>query len=195
LGQDGAGAKRRLRAMMAARCSRVSAGDAAAAGAALAAAALEEPRIRRARRMALYAARVDEVPTRALFEALGSLSIARFLPRIEAGEIAWCRAEDWNELRSGRFGIPEPAAGPSELLTPSDVVLVPGLAFDRGGWRLGRGGGHYDRAFPPGSESPWLVGVGYSFQWIAEVPHDSRDRRVDAIVTENGWAWRAWGPE
>jgi 5-formyltetrahydrofolate cyclo-ligase len=78
-------------------------------------------------------------------------------------------------------------------LTRNDVVLLPGVAFDRNGWRLGRGGGHYDRAFPPGAESPWLVGVGYSFQWLAEVPHDSRDRRVDAIVTEHGWVWRARG--
>jgi 5-formyltetrahydrofolate cyclo-ligase len=179
---------------MAARCSRVSAGDAAAAGAAVAAAVLEEPRIRRARRVALYAAREDEVRTRGLFEALRSLSIARLLPRIESAEIEWCRAEDWDELRPGRFGISEPGAGSAESLTPTDVVLAPGVAFDRGGWRLGRGGGHYDRAFPPGSAGPWLVGLGYSFQWVAEVPHDSRDRRVDAIVTENGWVWRAWGP-
>jgi 5-formyltetrahydrofolate cyclo-ligase len=67
------------------------------------------------------------------------------------------------------------------------------MAFDRSGWRLGRGGGHYDRAFSESPGDPWLVGVGYAFQWIAEVPHDSRDRRVDAIVTENGWVWRARG--
>ncbi len=189
---DGADAKRRLRSTLAARRSRVSPSDTAAAAASLADAVLEEPRIRRAERVALYAAQGGEIPTRALFEALRSLSIVRLLPRFEGGVIAWGRAEEWDALAAGRFGILEPAEGGAEL-TPNDVVLLPGVAFDRNGWRLGRGGGHYDRAFPPGVESPWLVGVGYTFQWLVEVPHDSRDRRVDAIVTEIGWVWRARG--
>src|SRR5262245_43006920 len=133
------------------------------------------------------------MPTRPLFEALRSQSIPRLLPRFEGGAIAWGRAERWDALCPGPFGILEPPDSTAHALTPHDVVLLPGVAFDRHGWRLGRGGGHYDRAFPPGSPSPWLVGVGYSFQWLAEVPHDSRDRRVDAIVTENGWVWRARG--
>ena len=189
---DGADAKRQLRSTLASRRSRVSPSDAAAAAASLADAVLEEPRIRSAERVALYAAQGGEIPTRALFEVLRSLSIVRLLPRFEGGTIAWGRAEDWDALAAGRFGILEPAEGGAKL-TRTDVVLLPGVAFDRNGWRLGRGGGHYDRAFPPGVESPWLVGVGYTFQWLAEVPHDSRDRRVDAIVTENGWVWRARG--
>lgn len=187
---DGADAKRRLRSTLATRRSQVSPRDAAAAAALLADAVLEEPRIRRAERVALYAALDNEIPTRALFEALRSLSIVRLLPRFEGKEIVWGRAEDWDALTAGRFGILEPDRC-AEVLTQNDVVLLPGVAFDRNGWRLGRGGGHYDWAFPPATESPWLVGVGYSFQWLAEVPHDSRDRRVDAIVTENGWVWRA----
>jgi 5-formyltetrahydrofolate cyclo-ligase len=193
LGADGADAKRRLRSTLATRRSQVSPRDAAAAAALLADAVLEEPRIRRAERVALYAALDNEIPTRALFEALRSLSIVRLLPRFEGQAIVWGRAEDWDALTAGRFGILEPVDRCAEVLTQNDVVLLPGVAFDRNGWRLGRGGGHYDRAFRPATESPWLVGVGYSFQWLDEVPHDSRDRRVDAIVTENGWVWRARG--
>jgi 5-formyltetrahydrofolate cyclo-ligase len=190
LPRDGANAKRRLRDAFAERRRRVSPQEAAQAGAAIASAALEEPRVRRAARVALYVACDGELPTRALFEALGSLPVARLFPRIESGAIAWARVSEWDALAPGVFGIPEPS-GPREVLHASDVVFVPGLAFDRNGRRLGRGGGHYDRAFPPGVEAPWLVGVGYSFQWIAEIPHDSRDRRVDAIVTEHGWVWRS----
>jgi 5-formyltetrahydrofolate cyclo-ligase len=168
----------------------VSPQEAAQAAAAIASAALEEPRVRRAARVALYAAFDGELPTRPLFDALGSLGVARLLPRIEGGAIAWARAPEWESLEPGAFGIPEPSGAP-ESLHSSDVVFVPGIAFDRNGRRLGRGGGHYDRVFPPGAEAPWLVGVGYSFQWIAEIPHDSRDRRVDAIVTEHGWVWRS----
>jgi 5-formyltetrahydrofolate cyclo-ligase len=191
LGADGADAKRLLRSALAARRRRVSPKDTAAAAAALADAVLEEPRIRRAHRIALYSAFDNEIPTRPLFEALRSLSVVRLLPQFEEGAIAWGRAEDWDSLVPGRFGILEPRVRSFEVLTPSDVVLLPGVAFDKNGWRLGRGSGHYDRAFPPGTESPWLVGVGYTFQWVAEVPHDSRDRRVDAIVAETGWIWRA----
>lgn len=188
--RDGADAKRQLREALAERRRRVSPEDAAQAAAAIASAALEEPRVRSAARVALYAAFDGELPTRALFEALGSLRVARLFPRSEGGGIAWARASDWEALTPGAFGIPEPSAAP-EALHSSDVVFVPGIAFDRNGRRLGRGGGHYDRAFPPGAEGPWLVGVGYSFQWVAEIPHDSRDRRVDAIVTEHGWVWRS----
>lgn len=188
--RDGADAKRRLRDALAERRRRVSLQEAAQAAAAIASAALEEPRVRRAARVALYAAFDGELPTRALFEALGSLPVARLFPRIEGGGIAWARASEWDALTQGAFGIPEPSAAP-EALHSSDVVFMPGIAFDRNGGRLGRGGGHYDRAFPPGAEAPWLVGVGYSFQWVSEIPHDSRDRRVDAIVTEHGWVWRS----
>jgi len=188
---EGVDEKRRLRSALAARRSRVAPQDAAAAAALLADAVLEEPRIRGAERVALYTAQGTEVPTRAIFEGLRALSIGRLLPRLEDEAIAWGRAEDWDALVPGRFGILEPADRSPVTLTPNDVVLLPGIAFDQNGWRLGRGGGHYDRAFPPGAESPWLVGIGYSFQWLCEVPHDSRDRRVDAIVTENGWVWRA----
>jgi 5-formyltetrahydrofolate cyclo-ligase len=189
LPRDGADAKRRLRSALAERRRRVSPQDAERAGAVVATVALAEPRVRRAARVALYAAFDGELPTRALFDALGSLAVARVFPRIEGERIAWVRVSAWDALVPGAFGILEPT-GPSEALDAGDVVFAPGIAFDRSGRRLGRGGGHYDRAFPPGAPAPWLVGVGYSFQWVAELPHDSRDRGVDAIVTEHGWVWR-----
>jgi 5-formyltetrahydrofolate cyclo-ligase len=191
---DGADAKRRLRTAMAERRRRVPPRDAASFAAAIADAVLEEPRIRKAPQIVLYAALGEEVPTRQLFDALRSLPAVRLLPRFERNEMTWSRVEEWDSLVRGRYGVLEPVSGGSETLGSSDVVLLPGLAFDRSGWRLGRGGGHYDRAFRSTARCPWLVGIGYSFQWVAEVPHDdSRDRRVDAIVTENGWVWRVRG--
>jgi 5-formyltetrahydrofolate cyclo-ligase len=193
LAADGAGAKRRLRSLLAERRRRVGPRDAAAAADAVAQAVVEEPRIRASERIALYAALEGEIPTRGLFEALRLRSHVLLLPRFRGDAIEWVRVEEWSALEAGRYGILEPTAGASEALTTRDVAVLPGLAFDRDGWRLGRGGGHYDRAFPPGAASPWLVGIGYSFQWLSEVPHDSRDRRVDAIVSENGWVWRVRG--
>jgi 5-formyltetrahydrofolate cyclo-ligase len=192
LPRDGADAKRRLRCALAERRRRVSQHDAEQAAAVLASAALEEPRVRRAGRVVLYAACDGELPTRALFDGLGALRIERLLPRLEPRGIAWARVTEWETLVPGGFGILEPI-GAGKALGTDDVVFVPGVGFDRNGGRLGRGGGHYDRALPAGAGSPWLVGVGYSFQWVAEVPCDSRDRRMDAIVTEHGWVWRSPG--
>jgi 5-formyltetrahydrofolate cyclo-ligase len=170
--------------------------DALAAGRAVAEAVIQDPRVRRANLVALYSASDGEMPTRALFEALGSIpSITRLVPRFHDGALVWGRVDDWNDLEPGRFGIFESAASISERFSPRDVVLLPGIAYDIHGWRLGRGGGYYDRAFPPGTDAPWLVGIGYRFQWIAEVPHEPRDRRVDAIVTEDGWVWARTGAE
>jgi 5-formyltetrahydrofolate cyclo-ligase len=180
---------------MAERRRRISPASAAAAATAVSEAVREDPRVRRAKRIALYAALGDELPTRPLFEALRSRGAVCLFPRFAGDAMEWARVDTWDALVRGRFGVLEPAAAGSEVLERGDVALLPGLAFDRQGWRLGRGGGHYDRAFAAADASrPWLVGVGYSFQWVEEVPHDdSRDRRVDAIVTESGWMWRARG--
>lgn len=164
--------------------------EALAASDAVARAVLGEDRVRGAPRVGLYAAFDGELPSRAIFEALRAVPAVRLLPRLRAGVLEWARVDDWDDLVPARFGVLEPVSSPTETLTPNDVVLLPGLAFDSHGWRLGRGGGHYDRAFPPGTDAPWLVGVAYAFQWIPDVPHDSGDRRVDAVVTEIGWALR-----
>jgi 5-formyltetrahydrofolate cyclo-ligase len=74
-------------------------------------------------------------------------------------------------------------------LVAADVAVVPGVAFDRAGHRLGRGGGSYDRAFGTAAAMPFLIGAGYAFQLRPHVPHESRDRSLDAIVTESGFVW------
>jgi 5-formyltetrahydrofolate cyclo-ligase len=164
---------------------------ASAAGAAVAALVCAEPRVRGAARIGLYAAQGGELPTRPIFEALESMVGTRCLPRVCGRAIEWLAVDRWEDLVMGRFGILEPAGQSTVSLGPGDVALLPGLAFDREGWRLGRGGGYFDRAFSPEHAAPWLVGVGYAFQCLDSVPHDSRDRRVDAIVSEEGWLWRA----
>jgi 5-formyltetrahydrofolate cyclo-ligase len=72
-------------------------------------------------------------------------------------------------------------------LLAGDAVVVPGIAFDEAGHRLGRGRGYYDRTFPPEAISaPWLFGFARDFQVVDHVPHGARDRRMDAVVTERG---------
>jgi 5-formyltetrahydrofolate cyclo-ligase len=103
------------------------------------------------------------------------------LPRIEGENLCAHFVTSPADLTAGRFGIPEPrtdapAAGPS-----FDLILVPGLAFDRSGGRLGRGRGFYDR-FLSGI-SGFRVGACFDWQLVDSVPVEAHDMRMDAIVT------------
>jgi len=151
---------------------------------------LGEARLHSVVRVALYAALPDELPLRPVFEALRAEGRRCLLPRIRSRELEFVPVMDWGELAPAQLGILAPPPGrPAEDLRPEDLALVPGVAFDRAGRRLGRGGGFYDRAFADVSRSPLLVGVAYALQVVEEVPADSRDRSVDAIVTERGLRW------
>lgn len=82
----------------------------------------------------------------------------------------------------GKFGVREPAAGCAEIpLEKFDLVLVPGMAFDLNGNRLGRGRGFYDRLLQ--SVSGVKCGVCYDFQLLASVPTEPHDVRVDFVLT------------
>lgn len=89
-------------------------------------------------------------------------------------------------LVSGTFGTREPAQE-AETLKP-EILIVPLLAFDRDGWRLGYGGGYYDRTLAAlrASGRTTAVGVAFAAQEIASVPHGPRDEPLDWIVTEAG---------
>ena len=116
----------------------------------------------------------------ALLPVLAPADCLRFAP--------WLPGEP---LLANRFGIPEPELNDASALDPHalDVVLMPLLAFDRRGNRLGTGGGWYDRsfAFLQGRARPAktvLVGVAYAFQEVPMLPVADHDVRLDYIVTE-----------
>lgn len=90
-------------------------------------------------------------------------------------------------LEATRHGLMQPPAE-AAVVPPDqiDLILVPGMAFDPAGRRLGRGGGFYDRflASLP-APRPYLCGVAFDVQIVDALPADSWDQRVDAIATEN----------
>jgi len=161
----------------------------ASAGAAVARIACAVPEFQRANRVAVYVALEDEMPTRAILGAVLASGRVLLLPRLVAAGLEFAAVEDLALLRPGGFGVMEPVAPSAKLdLGPSDLVFVPGVAFDRRGGRLGRGGGHYDRAFPPARAAPVLIGLAFSFQLVDVVPMGPSDRRVEGVVTEAGIA-------
>lgn len=90
------------------------------------------------------------------------------------------------ELAPGRFGIPEPRPELPEVgAADIDLMLVPGLAFDAAGRRLGTGGGYYDEWLDQaGAARPPVVGVAYDFQVVDVCPAEAHDRGVDGVVTD-----------
>lgn len=116
--------------------------------------------------------------------------LAVCLPRMDwdARAMVAGRIERWGEgLVVRRHGVAEPGADASiEVLGPGDLVLVPGLAFDRAGGRLGRGAGFYDRFLAQLPAGVAMVGVGLGCQMIERVPMEVHDRPLDAILHEGG---------
>ena len=189
-------AKRELRRQAGARRRAISAAAADAVAERVCEHLLAERAIIDARRVALYAALPDEVPTRPLFEALARAGTPRLLPRIAPGRhLVFALAERWEDLHPGGYGVLEPPeAAPVFQPGDGDVVVVPGVAFDRAGRRLGRGKGMYDRSFPASDElQPLLFGMACEAQIVESVPTDSHDRAMDAIVTERAFQWTKGG--
>lgn len=133
-----------------------------------------------------YMARGREVDLQPLFDDLLSQGIRLLFPRvIGRGQMEFCPVDDWSQLQPGAFGIDEPTTDPGET-AGVELFVVPGLAFDRQGTRLGFGMGYYDRALPPVGQAT-AVGVGHNWQFVDQLPGESHDRPMDYIVTADGW--------
>lgn len=104
------------------------------------------------------------------------------LPRVEEDKIAFYELQLTNTLVKGRFGIMEPP--PYEPMDKIDMLVVPGIAFDKKGNRVGYGKGFYDRLLAS-KRTKFSIGLAYSFQLIENLPYDLYDKRLDAIASED----------
>jgi 5-formyltetrahydrofolate cyclo-ligase len=147
---------------------------------------------RRARAVLGFASFGSELDTRPFLDEVLASGRALALPRVdrEARRLVLHRVADLEtDLRAGTWGIPEPDPTRCGLAPPAgiDVVLVPGVAFDPAGGRLGYGAGYYDRLLAEWpSPLPPLVAVAFEIQLVPAVPVLSGDQRVDLVVTESG---------
>lgn len=144
---------------------------------------------RKAARVGLYMAIRNEASTDLLLKAALGAGKQVWLPKItdRANRIMRFRqCLSREELRPGPWGIPEPQAGPeTENL---DLIVMPGLAFDKRGNRLGYGAGYYDRCLAS-IHGATLIGLCLAFQIVDHIPAESWDKPVAAICSEAGFAW------
>jgi 5-formyltetrahydrofolate cyclo-ligase len=181
---DLAARKETLRRSLAARRRAVTAADAERASESVARRLAAAPEWAAAARVALYAAASGELSTQPLVRAVQARRLPLLWPRLVGGRLVFATCAP-AELVPGSLGVLEPPSSRAALrLGAGDLVVLPGLAFDAAGRRLGRGGGHYDRVLA-GLSGPVRVGVGYAFQLVDEVPAGEGDERVDLVVTES----------
>ncbi|MBX7249022.1 MAG: 5-formyltetrahydrofolate cyclo-ligase [Caulobacteraceae bacterium] len=141
------------------------------------------------RTVALYVPMGSELDTAPLAAELRRRGLRLLLPRVREPDqpldfLAW---EPGQALEPDLQGCSAPPAG-SDPGAP-DLILVPLLAFDRRGGRLGQGGGYYDRTLAAlhGRRRPLFVGLGFAGQEVAQAPLDPHDQKLDGILTERGY--------
>lgn len=90
---------------------------------------------------------------------------------------------DLNELKTGKFNIKEPPSHhPRISLNKIDLIILPGIAFDKAGNRLGYGKGYFDRLLK--KTKAYKIGLAYDFQIVENIPAETHDQKVDLIVTD-----------
>ena len=106
------------------------------------------------------------------------------LPVVEGDDLIMVRYEGKESLRSGSFGIMEPVVTPDNIFPENniDLVIVPGVAFDKSLNRMGRGRGFYDRLLS-GLNVP-KIGICFGFQFFDKIPAEEFDRKMDMVITE-----------
>ena len=180
--------KARIRAVMARRRRGLDAGWIVAASRTAQDRILGLPEFMAATSVACYLALPGEVRTERILEncwmAGKTVSVPVFDP--EAGGYRFCVLKQGAALARGPLGVSEPEIREAVGLARIGLVVMPGVAFDTSGGRLGRGGAYYDRLLraEPGIRPPFRLGVAFDFQVVDCVPLEAHDVKADAVVTE-----------
>lgn len=150
----------------------------------------ESPQWRDAQSLLCYVSVGAEADTRALLSLALEQGKALFCPLcLPDKNMVFCRVENVDELLPGMMEIPEPSADGARYREENGTALclTPGLAFDRRGFRLGYGGGYYDRFLAAAGPKLTAFGLAFGEQISSEfLPHDEHDIPLAGIFTENG---------
>lgn len=132
----------------------------------------------------LYYPLSDEVDVRQLIREAFEEGKRVLLPVVKGDELELHLYEGESSLRKGAFGIMEPQGTlfAPEYYDEIDLAIIPGVAFDKEGHRLGRGKGYYDRLLPK-LKTTKLVGVCWPFQLLDKVPAEPHDIPVEEVIS------------
>ena len=143
---------------------------------------LAHPAVVNAETILMYYSLADEVNTHEAVDALVRSGKTVLLPRVIDGENMEIRIyESRDDLAPGHYGIMEPTGKLYTCYENIDIAVVPGMAFDAAGHRLGRGKGYYDRFLPKATHA-YKLGVCFDFQKRAAIPADDFDVTMDCVI-------------
>ena len=141
---------------------------------------------RRATTVACYVSLPYEVETHQLIQDMLMTGKRVAVPYVRGRQLTWCELRDpAHDLRPGAFGVLEPRPSIRRVVRTEelDVIVVPGVAFDRHGHRLGHGHGYFDRFLDTLPADIPIIGLCFDFQLVATLPHEPHDHPVDAVLT------------
>ena len=131
--------------------------------------------------IACYVSRSEEPPTTRLRDRLLDAGAILLLPRIHGDDLQWIQVTPQTTWSVNRWGIEEPEGNP--FLDSPALWIVPALAIDADGHRLGQGGGFYDRALARFPNGQTVIAIVFDDELIDHVPHEEHDQVVDIAVT------------
>ena len=136
--------------------------------------------------LALYLSVRGEVDTQALIDIAHANKKRVVVPKVQDTKLCFYRYDE-DALQKGRFGILEPSSTEAFELSDIDIILMPLVAFDNNGHRIGMGGGYYDTTLAAyqNAHTPFRLGLGYAFQHKPLIQHHEWDINLHAIATEN----------
>jgi len=150
---------------------------------------LSLPNYSNSRCVMLYLNTQNEVQTTELARQTLSLGKRLIVPLCYCGDIIPCEISDMEQdLKAGMLGIREPRLGRQVAVSPQeiDIILVPGVAFDVQGNRIGFGKGYYDRLLPQLRQDVCIVGLAYSCQIMDQIEVEAHDYKMSLLISENG---------
>ena len=177
--------KKRVRELLAQKRRLYSKEDVAEQSSKVVAAVEQMPSFQSAKTVLIYYPTHNEVDLLSLIKRYKKEKTFLF-PVVHRKTMTACPYEGNAKMHRGKFNIPEPTTEPYQ--GDIDLILVPGVGFDKSGNRLGRGGGYYDKFITRLGRKTLLVGVGYDFQLVEEIPANSWDKRLDYVVTPSNGA-------
>jgi 5-formyltetrahydrofolate cyclo-ligase len=140
----------------------------------------------KAETIGLTVAKKDEINTKKIIEKAWTCKKRVAVPKCnpETKQMTFHYLTAWDQLESVYFGLEEPRPDETEICPPEeiDLLLVPGLIFDRSGFRIGFGGGFYDRYLKRYKNA--TVSLAYHFQLVEKVPTETFDLPVETIITD-----------
>jgi 5-formyltetrahydrofolate cyclo-ligase len=142
------------------------------------------PEVEVARAVLLFHSFGSEVDTSGIAQDLAGLGRALFVPVIDGSVLRPAGYVPGDPVVPSAMGVPEPAEHVLGEPRDVDLVIAPGLAFDRRGHRLGYGRGYFDRFLRALSPAAGRVGIGFHVQLVDRVPYGPGDARLSVVITD-----------